>query len=135
MIPCECIKLKDEETHEDGATFVRYPSTTALAQFLGCTLRNIRQQLIRYGNCCGDERFFVRPIGSVEDFPRLNEKIKYQTIVLQKVRLSFATGKGKLTKVGERHIFLYLAKAWQFLEEEERGYYRIFYNIWIADQK
>ena len=132
MIPCECIKLKDDETHEDGATFVRYASITALARFLGCSERNIRSHLMRCGQYRGvvrrgDKRFFIRHIGSDEDYPRLDARIKYQTIVLQRVQLAFENGKGKLTKVGEMHIFPYLRKASNFLEMEERGDYRISY--------
>ncbi|GFH59016.1 predicted protein [Chaetoceros tenuissimus] len=123
MIPCECIQLKDDETHQDGATFVLYSSISALARFLETTPQLVQKHLTRY-KCYrgvikrGDETFFVRTVESNEDFPRLCQHIKYETVVVQEVELSWVTGEGKLTKVGEMQSFPYFAKAARFLVEE-----------------
>ncbi|GFH44160.1 predicted protein [Chaetoceros tenuissimus] len=123
MIPCECIQLKDDETHQDGATFVLYSSITALAKFLGTTPSNVQKHLARLDSYRGvikrgDETFFVRTVESNEDFPRLCKHIKYETVVVQEVELSWVTGEGKLTKIGEMKSFPYVAKAASFLVEE-----------------
>ena len=127
MIPCECIELEDDETYKEGATFVYYDSTTALAKFLGCSVRNVRKHIHRGPSyrgvvTCGNRKYYIRHIGSDEDFPRVNGSITYQTIVLQRVKLN---GNLKLTKVGEREVFPYLQKAVVFLEDEERGEYKM----------